>query len=160
MERGQRANRPVRCAGDQGSEPVHDVLPAQGSGNRLVLRARRRRTHHREHHQDVTRPSPAECRHRTPASPSHPAYVRHELPDSGGDVFSLQAILGHTTLDMTRRYVTLASSHVAIQHRRFSSMDRMQAGSDVHLPEPESRRAVLSRGTRRATYRVSQWRAT
>ncbi len=47
---------------------------------------------------------------------------------NGGDVFSLQQILGHTTLEMVRRYVTLASAHVRVQHRRFSPMDRMNAG--------------------------------
>lgn len=59
----------------------------------------------------------------------HPHLLRHTFATSylmaGGDVFSLQAILGHTTLEMTRRYVNLASSHVAIQHRRFSPMDRL-----------------------------------
>ncbi len=44
---------------------------------------------------------------------------------NGGDVFSLQQILGHTTLEMVKRYVTLASAQVRVQHRRFSPMDRM-----------------------------------
>ncbi len=35
-----------------------------------------------------------------------------------GDVFSLQQILGHTTLAMMRRYVRLASAHVAVHYRR------------------------------------------
>jgi hypothetical protein len=47
---------------------------------------------------------------------------------NGGDVFSLQQILGHTSLDMVRRYVTLASSQVRVQHRKFSPMDRMNLG--------------------------------
>src|SRR4030042_1558046 len=46
---------------------------------------------------------------------------------NGGDVFSLQQILGHTTLEMVKRYVTLASAHVRVQHRRFSPMDRMNS---------------------------------
>ena len=33
--------------------------------------------------------------------------------------------MGHTTLEMVRRYVTLASAHVTIQHRKFSPMDMM-----------------------------------
>jgi site-specific recombinase XerD len=44
---------------------------------------------------------------------------------NGGDVFTLQAILGHTTLEMTRRYVNLASSQVMVQGKRFSPVDRM-----------------------------------
>jgi site-specific recombinase XerD len=47
---------------------------------------------------------------------------------NGGDVFSLQQILGHTSLEMVRRYVTLASAQVRIQHRKFSPMDRMNLG--------------------------------
>ncbi len=44
---------------------------------------------------------------------------------NGGDVFSLQQILGHSTLEMVRHYVNLASSHVVIQHRKFSPLDRL-----------------------------------
>ena len=44
---------------------------------------------------------------------------------NGGDVFTLQQILGHTTLEMVRRYINLASSHVITQHRRFSPVDTM-----------------------------------
>ncbi|MDP2744535.1 MAG: tyrosine-type recombinase/integrase [Dehalococcoidia bacterium] len=44
---------------------------------------------------------------------------------NGGDVFTLQQILGHSTLEMVRTYVNLASSHVAIQHRRFSPLDHL-----------------------------------
>ena len=44
---------------------------------------------------------------------------------NGGDVFSLQQILGHSTLEMVRHYVNLASSHIAIQHQKYSPLDRM-----------------------------------
>lgn len=44
---------------------------------------------------------------------------------NGGDVFTLQQILGHTTLEMVRHYVNLASAHVMTQHKRFSPVDRM-----------------------------------
>ena len=43
---------------------------------------------------------------------------------NGGDVFTLQQILGHSTLEMVRHYVNLAANHVAIQHQKFSPMDR------------------------------------
>lgn len=44
---------------------------------------------------------------------------------NGGDVFSLQQILGHSSLDMVRNYVNLASSHIVIQHQKFSPLDRL-----------------------------------
>jgi integrase/recombinase XerD len=45
-------------------------------------------------------------------------YVRN-----GGDSFSLQEILGHSTLEMTRNYVNLARRDVAEQHKKFSPME-------------------------------------
>lgn len=53
----------------------------------------------------------------------HTAGVRYLM--AGGDVFSLQTILGHSTLEMTRHYVQLASQHIEIQHRRFSPADNL-----------------------------------
>lgn len=44
---------------------------------------------------------------------------------NGGDVFTLQQILGHSSLEMVRHYVNLAASHVSIQHRKFSPLDHL-----------------------------------
>jgi site-specific recombinase XerD len=59
----------------------------------------------------------------------HPHACRHTFSVrylmNGGDAFSLQKILGHTTLEMTRRYVNLASGDVKEKHRRFSPMDNL-----------------------------------
>ena len=59
----------------------------------------------------------------------HPHICRHTFSVrflmNGGDVFSLQKILGHTSLEMTRKYVNLASGDVKEMHRRFSPMDNM-----------------------------------
>ncbi|MFC1892558.1 tyrosine-type recombinase/integrase [Chloroflexota bacterium] len=44
---------------------------------------------------------------------------------NGGDVFTLQQILGHSTLEMVRHYVNLAANHIAMQHQRFSPLDRL-----------------------------------
>lgn len=43
----------------------------------------------------------------------------------GGDVFTLQKLLGHETLDMSRHYVNLAEQDVAKIHRRYSALDRL-----------------------------------
>ncbi|MDH7487558.1 MAG: tyrosine-type recombinase/integrase [Anaerolineae bacterium] len=53
----------------------------------------------------------------------HTSAVRYLM--AGGDVFSLQTILGHETLEMTRHYVQLASRHIEIQHKRFSPADNL-----------------------------------
>lgn len=45
----------------------------------------------------------------------------------GGNVFSLQAMLGHTNLQMTQRYLALARADIEAQARQFSPADRIQA---------------------------------
>lgn len=42
---------------------------------------------------------------------------------NGGDAFSLQGLLGHGSLEMTRRYVLLADGDLAESHRKASPMD-------------------------------------
>jgi len=45
---------------------------------------------------------------------------------NGGDVFSLQRILGHSSLDIVRLYVNLAQIDIKACHRRFSPIDNME----------------------------------
>lgn len=60
-------------------------------------------------------------------SKAGPHTLRHtfavEFVRAGGDAFSLQRILGHSTLDMTRRYVQLADSDLRAAHRKFAPAD-------------------------------------
>ena len=45
---------------------------------------------------------------------------------SGGDVFTLQRILGHSTLEMTRHYAQLADSDVEERQKAFSPVEKLQ----------------------------------
>jgi len=45
---------------------------------------------------------------------------------NGGDLFTLQKILGHSSLDVVRLYVNLATEDVKIQHRKYSPVDLMR----------------------------------
>jgi len=51
---------------------------------------------------------------------------------NGGDVFSLQRILGHSSLDVVRVYVNLAETDVKSCHNRFSPADNMELRRSVH----------------------------
>jgi site-specific recombinase XerD len=59
----------------------------------------------------------------------HPHLCRHTFAVryliNGGDVFSLQKILGHSSLEMTRKYVNLASDDIKDKHRLYSPMDKL-----------------------------------
>jgi integrase/recombinase XerD len=44
---------------------------------------------------------------------------------NGGDGFTLMKILGHTTLEMAQTYVSMFSTDIAKQHRKFSPLERL-----------------------------------
>jgi len=45
--------------------------------------------------------------------------------ENGGDIYALQQILGHTTLEMVRRYVQFTPWKTVPTHSLFSPMDRL-----------------------------------
>jgi site-specific recombinase XerD len=59
----------------------------------------------------------------------HPHLLRHTFAVrylmNGGDVFTLQKILGHASLEMTRKYIALASGDVKEKHRQYSPVDNL-----------------------------------
>ena len=48
----------------------------------------------------------------------------------GGDVFSLQRIMGHTRIETTMIYVNMSTELVAQQHRKFSPMPDIEMMQD------------------------------
>ena len=44
---------------------------------------------------------------------------------NGGDIFRLQKILGHKTLEMVRNYVNMTFRDIQTQHRKFSPGDNL-----------------------------------
>ena len=58
-----------------------------------------------------------------------PHLLRHSFAtrylENGGDIYSLQMILGHTSLEMVKRYVHLTSAKTVVNFARFSPLDNI-----------------------------------
>ena len=62
---------------------------------------------------------------------------------NGGDIFSLQRILGHSSLASVRMYLNLFAADVKRQHERFSPVDNLVVTSRASLVTGLQRRALL-----------------
>lgn len=60
----------------------------------------------------------------------HPHILRHTFATkyimNGGDIISLQQILGHTSLDMVKKYSHLASAYLLQAHSKFAPLDNIE----------------------------------
>jgi site-specific recombinase XerD len=122
---GRKARRALRhCLAGRGKLLPDDPLfvgrggrPLHARGIQQLVRRLSRRT------SLATRCSPHVLRH---------TFARTFLAN-GGDVFSLQRILGHSpsSLQVTRRYVDLLDDDLRAIHRQASPVDRLNVASDT-----------------------------
>ena len=81
----------------------------------------------RPFHADTLRILVTRIGRRAGVKDAHPHKFRHTFAltylRSGGDVFTLQALLGHSTLDMVRHYARIAEVDVEEAHRKASPVD-------------------------------------
>lgn len=66
----------------------------------------------------------------------HPHLLRHTFATryymNGGNVYTLQSILGHTSLEMTKRYVSLAHSMMMADFAKFSPLNNLKNKNTGH----------------------------
>ncbi|MCL5998694.1 MAG: tyrosine-type recombinase/integrase [Chloroflexi bacterium] len=70
----------------------------------------------------------------------HPHLCRHTFAVkflmNGGDLMSLKMLLGHTSIEVTQRYLHLTEGHLTARYSQFSPMDRMDIKKKRAVPVP------------------------
>lgn len=62
-------------------------------------------------------------------------FARKYLVDCGGNAFTLQRLLGHSTLDMTKHYCNIFDADIARNFDSFSPLEQMKTGSSkIKMP--------------------------
>ena len=62
-------------------------------------------------------------------------FARKYLVDCGGNAFTLQRLLGHSTLDMTKHYCNIFDADIAKNFDSFSPLEQMKTGSSkIKMP--------------------------
>ena len=60
-------------------------------------------------------------------------FARKYLVDCGGNAFTLQHLLGHSTLDMTKHYCAIFDADIAKNYDRFSPLAQMQRNNSKRI---------------------------
>ncbi|MGE7274778.1 tyrosine-type recombinase/integrase [Brevibacillus panacihumi] len=95
--------------------PEHIFLTAFGDPLKPTIFSRRLRQYGNKAGISSSRVSPHTFRH---------TFAKFYILN-GGDPFTLQVILGHSSMDMVRKYVQMYSEDVKIQHSKFSPLKRL-----------------------------------
>ncbi len=68
-------------------------------------------------------------KHRAEIPRLHPHLLRHTFAtrylENGGNIYSLQTILGHTSLEMVKRYLHLANTRIRRDFSKYSPLDNL-----------------------------------
>lgn len=95
------------------------LFPSSTTADKLTVNALRHSIRRYNYSRDVEMTSIHAFRH---------TFAKNWIRNTG-DVFRLQKILGHSTLEMTRRYVNMFSDDLKEDYEEFSPLDKLKKGS-------------------------------